>query len=422
MAAVDSNGEKKYTRLDLKPKWSVRVHFTPNRGRDYFTVSYYDEYGKRLRRVYPTRSTAEAEAEKLCRKMTRGVMPGLLLNGRERLMYERALEAARPVQLDLDMLVKDAAEARTMLGGTSLADAARFYMEHRYKVVQKTVGEVVRDLVNDRLKNGRSASYIRDLRTRLGNFAKSFKCPISSVTPENIEAYLDSTGARGHYRKNLRDAIGTLFNFARSHKYVSKDHPGVAPITKPTIQPREIRVFCPVEFENLLKSVPSRLIPPLAIGGFTAIRTAEIDRLDWSRVNLRDGYIEIIARTAKKKVRRLAPISANLKWWLMPFRKPTGPVSPYKLLSNQWGKFANRAGVKWSKNILRDSGISYRVALTGNANLVALESGNSVDIIMSNYLKCVTPSEAKKWFRIKPHPCKEAAPKDRKARNVPPKK
>ncbi len=416
MSQANCNGGKKFTAQELKPKWSVKINHTPNKGREYFTVSYYDENRKRQRRLYSDLVTAQKEAEKLRERMDRGLMPGLLLNGMERLVYERALQAARPTGLDLDILVKEAAAARSLLGTASLLDAARYHTEHQGKVLKKSVTEVVQELVEARTKNGRSAAYIRDLRTRLGDFAEAFKCPISSVTPENIEAYLDSTGARGHYRKNLRDAVGTLFNYARSRKYVAKDHSGVASITKPTLVPREVRVFTAKEFETLLNGVPSRLIPALALGGFTAIRTAELERLDWNRVKLREGYIEFNARTAKKKVRRLVPVSPNLKQWLLPFKRLTGPVSPYKLLSNQWGKFARRAGVTWSKDILRDSGISYRAALTRNANLVALESGNSVRIIMSNYLKCVTPGEAKRWFSINPpRNAKAAAKPDKRA-------
>jgi hypothetical protein len=217
MSEMNGSKSKKFTALELKPKWSVKVNYTPNKGRDYFTVSYYDEDRKRQRRTFPDAATAQAEAEKLRGRMDRGLMPGLLLVGRDRVIYERARDAARLTRLDLDLLVKEAADARTILGDASLVDAAKFYVEHQVNVIKKTVAEVVGELVNDRVKNGRAASYIRDLRTRLGNFADSFKCPISSVTPENIEAYLDSTGASGHYRKNLRDAIGTLFNHARSH-------------------------------------------------------------------------------------------------------------------------------------------------------------------------------------------------------------
>jgi integrase len=144
------------------------------------------------------------------------------------------------------------------------------------------------------------------------------------------------------------------------------------------------------------------MVPAAAIGCFTAIRSAEIQRMEWSQVNLRDGHIEIVAKKAKKKVRRIVPIPANLKGWLLPLVHATGPVCPYSRLSNQWNKFAKRAGVRWTRNVHRDSGISYAVALKRNVAEVALISGNSPAVIMSNYLKAVTELEAKKWFAIEP--------------------
>src|SRR5690606_23223771 len=130
---------------------------------------------------FPDQATAEREAGKIARKLDQGIMPGLLLNGRERLIYERAQEMTNKLGLDLDVLVATAADARSLLGDVSLVDAARFYVEHRLKVCHRTVAEVVAELVSDRLKNGKSATYIRDLRSRLGRFADVFCCPISSV-------------------------------------------------------------------------------------------------------------------------------------------------------------------------------------------------------------------------------------------------
>ncbi|MCX8154836.1 MAG: hypothetical protein N3J91_00040 [Verrucomicrobiae bacterium] len=169
MENTNVSNEEKFTKLEITPKPSVRVYHTPNSGRDYYTVSYYDEEGRRQRPMFPDRQTAEAEAEKLAKKFEKRELPGLMVNGRERLIYERALEAARPTGLDLDILVMDAVTARTTLKGVSLAEAARSYVEHSANVISKLVAEVVEELVNDRIKNGRSAPYIRDLRNRLGN-------------------------------------------------------------------------------------------------------------------------------------------------------------------------------------------------------------------------------------------------------------
>jgi hypothetical protein len=60
----------------------------------------------------------------------------------------------------------------------------------------------------------------------------------------------------------------------------------------------------------------------------------------------------------------------------MPIASATGPVTPFANLALQFAKIAKLAGVKWRKNGLRHSYISYRVAQTRNVAMVALEAGN----------------------------------------------
>ena len=57
---------------------------------------------------------------------------------------------------------------------------------------------------------------------------------------------------------------------------------------------------------------------------------------------------------------------------------------------------------KWQHNGLRHSFISYRVAMVKNVAQVALEAGNSPQMIFSNYRELVTPQDAKAWFAITP--------------------
>ena len=58
--------------------------------------------------------------------------------------------------------------------------------------------------------------------------------------------------------------------------------------------------------------------------------------------------------------------------------------------------------MKWKKNALRHSYISYRLALVQNENQVAMESGNSPDMIHHHYKQLVTQEEGREWFEIKP--------------------
>ena len=101
-------------------------------------------------------------------------------------------------------------------------------------------------------------------------------------------------------------------------------------------------------------------------------------------------------------MRRLIPITQNLKLWLQEYQQKEGPVVPFQNLSNQLLKLAKKANVRWKRNGLRHSFISYRVAVTKNVPQVALEAGNSVGIIQTNYLKLVTEELGKQWFAIVP--------------------
>ena len=54
------------------------------------------------------------------------------------------------------------------------------------------------------------------------------------------------------------------------------------------------------------------------------------------------------------------------------------------------------------KNALRHSYISYRVAEIEDVAKVALEAGNSPQMIFQHYRELVQPKEAKAWFAIVP--------------------
>jgi predicted urease superfamily metal-dependent hydrolase len=58
--------------------------------------------------------------------------------------------------------------------------------------------------------------------------------------------------------------------------------------------------------------------------------------------------------------------------------------------------------VVWRHNALRHSFCSYRLAEIKNAAQVALEAGNSPQMIFKHYRELVTEAEARQWFGIMP--------------------
>jgi integrase len=149
---------------------------------------------------------------------------------------------------------------------------------------------------------------------------------------------------------------------------------------------------------------------------FAGLRSAEIDRLDWSKVNFESGYITVDASIAKTNSRRLVPITDNLRAWLAPLAKKRGPVFDGQNLSRSIRVLVDGTRpegldengerhepvVKWKHNALRHSFCSYRLAKEKNAAQVSLEAGNSPQMIFKHYRELVTEAEATEWFGIMP--------------------
>jgi hypothetical protein len=60
------------------------------------------------------------------------------------------------------------------------------------------------------------------------------------------------------------------------------------------------------------------------------------------------------------------------------------------------------SGIKWKDNAPRHSFCSYRLAQIQDAAKVSLEAGNSPQMIFRHYRELVKPSDALKWFAVKP--------------------
>jgi integrase len=382
---------------------SVTLYESPNRGTMMYTVAYPFD-GRRQRKMRRNFEDAFALAKEIALKMADGALNVLTLEGRERFVYERAVELAGTTKMDLDVLVLRAVEAANIIGGPDhLIEAARLYQSQRRGVVHKMVSEVITELIENRRSNGASQLYLRDLRVRLENrFAVAFRVPISSITTGDIQRFLDGLKCKQRTKKNFLTTIGTLFSFAKNRGYVHEMHPGISRVEFKSAGTAKIEIFSVAEIETLLNNARQELVPVLAIGAFAGLRSEEIKRLEWTGVHFGERFIEVGADIAKNRVRRIVPMSDNLCRWLLPYRRSTGRVYTFSNLAIQFAKLAKAVNTPWRKNGLRHSFISYRVAKTENVEKVALEAGNSSAVIRSNYLKMVTGAQGRRWFSIKP--------------------
>ncbi|MFT4588588.1 MAG: integrase [Limisphaerales bacterium] len=391
----------------------VKIYFTPTKGCDSFTISFWAG-GKRVRRTFSTFETAKFEAEKAANQLTTGDIDVLTLKSQDRAAYLRAKQNLEPIGAALETATAEYADAKKQLGDVPLARAVECYLQlHPRNLTPHPVKDVVAEFLAIKEADGLSAIYLKNLRHSFRRFAAGFNCNIADITGHDLDTWMCSLKIAARSRNNLRASLKTLFNFAKARKYVPKEHDELDAVAFARVPGGDIAIFEPEEMKTILAHAHPGLIPFLAIGAFAGIRNTQIQRLEWKDIRSEDGIIEIRAGKAKTASRRVVPLLDNLKAWLLRYEKNKGLIykerPPDKEIHDLTESIRSSAEPEsenskftWKRNALRHSFISYRVSATQNVAQVALEAGNSPQIIFSNYRELVSPKAAKAWFEIKP--------------------
>jgi integrase len=386
---------------------AVKIYTDENRGSTRYTVAYYDAARRRRREFYTDLPTAKTAANLAATKLQNGEVNVLELSNQDRSNYLHAVELLRPIATRIDVAASEYAEARKVLGASgSVLEAARFYAKHHpTSLPRKKVRTVLDELLAAKRADHKSARYVSDLDNRLEKFASAFDRPIGEITAQEMQEWLVGLNLAPRSRNNFRNNIILLFNFARTRGYLVKNQPTEAEsLTKAKAGESDIEIFTPEQMAKLLSHADESLVLYIAIGGFAGLRTAEIQRLEWPEVKVEQGVIEVTAKKAKTGSRRLVPIQPNLREWILPFRRHEGPVCWLSTINQKAYDFAKGLGIEWAQNGLRHSYASYRIADAKDAASVALEMGNSPQMLFKHYRELVTPADAKKWWAIMPAP------------------
>jgi integrase len=194
----------------------------------------------------------------------------------------------------------------------------------------------------------------------------------------------------------------TLWNFAKRKGYLPRDRSTEADHME-TIKFRtgSVGIYAPDALQKALRSAPENVKPCLAIAAFAGLRTAEIARLAWEDIG--SDYITVQADKAKTGQRRLVPILPALRSFLP--EEGEGKVSPFANdthLSRALSDAFRNVKAAPVKNGLRHSFCSYRLAAVKSAPQVALEAGNSPQVIFQSYRELVTEADAAAWFAVSP--------------------
>lgn len=296
----------------------------------------------------------------------------------------------------------EASECYRLLEGrdASLFDAVHHYLRYLDQTKKSIpVGELFEEFLSIKQQDNVSSKYLADLRSKLGRFVNSFHGTlVCNLTVAQIEGWIRSltigTVSRESYRRN----VSVLLEFGRRRGYL-RANPAVD--IKIRRRPEgEVSILTPDELRNLLSKSAPEIVPYVAICAFAGLRPSEAANLLWSDIHLDTMQIEVRARHSKTRRYRLVPIQPNLGEWLMRFRSDDGSVHYSRRKFREAYKAAGMH--EWKMDILRHSYGTHRLPILKSADALALEMGNSPDVIFRHYRRPMNEASASAYFDLRP--------------------
>jgi len=381
-------------------KQTVKLYHSVNRGKAMYQLAYYFG-GRRVQKNFADKSEAKRVAKQILGGLTNDAEAVEAMATPEL----ESLVAARKVlspSYALHVAVEEHAQAVAKLGKATLREAVEFFLRHnRSDVPRLPLSEISEQFAKSREQMGLSRHYVFLCRKFTRKLAEVFPglC-LSDLTTAALDKWLGGLKLGATTKNDMRRVLGTCGNWAERHGHLLKGSSPFPGMVRYKETKSDVSIFTPEQMASLLKKADATLRPYLALGAFAGLRTAELHRLDWSEIDLDRGFITVAASKAKTRRRRLVPISENLKLWLTPIRQASGPICVHACA--QHAARVKCEGFTWAKNGLRHSFISYRLAILHDTARVALEAGNSPQVIFGHYRELVTPEAAKTWFEINP--------------------
>ena len=384
---------------------TVKIYTGTSRGQAYYQISFY-RAGRRERRTFSDKGEAKREAKVILGQLATQadeVEEAITATDIESLVAAR--EALKGIKVPLHLAVEGFAGAVKKLGTpaeplAALHEAVVFYLKH-HPIGSKRIklGELAQRYIDSRKRIGLSDARVLSVKVVMKGMKKRFSSDGYDLpTGEEVVAWMEEKytcpGTKNSYLKTLK----AFAKWAVKEKLAATETIRGVDYWKDV--KGEIEIYTPEELRSILSKAPKLAVPRVAIGAFAGMRASEIQRLDWSEINLERGFILVGALKTKTAARRLVPISDTLKAWLKPHAMDEGPV--VSLSESRINQLLRKKGIPRKRNALRHSYISYRLAQINDTPKVALECGNSPTIIFKHYRELVAPDAAKAWFGVMP--------------------
>lgn len=357
---------------------------------------------------------AKSRAKQLIEYLTKDRRESRVLSDTEYADYSAALQILRNhPNFTLAAVVAEWSAASKIVGEGSIVvacEAQKKTDERQSGFKPSSVKSVYDEFMAQLEANDASNRYLEDCRSRMRRLAEAFNGYIHNVSAKLLSDWMNGLSVSVRTRRNFRTAAVTLWKYAKERGYLPRNLETEAELVpalsrlKSGKKDAEIGIYKPEEFAKILACSPDFLLASFAIGGFAGLRSAEVHRLVWGDIH--DTHIVVRANNAKTGSRRIVPVLPALKFWLgkvekgEPKERLCARFSHENGLARAQSLAIERAGVAPVHNGLRHSFCTYRLAEVQDAAKVALEAGNSPQMLFKHYRALATADRATDWFTI----------------------
>lgn len=380
--------------------------------------------GPRLQTMRAKFAKAKKFAEQKAIDLANGEIAMLNFGPQDRASFLRVMEILLPTSMPAELAAAEYAEHYFLLRETGLTKAEAQEAIRGAAAKKKIIPRLPKDIIDEFMaakrantfgKRHSGGKWHRTLEGQLKPFGEYFGKPLNSVTAAEMETWLNGLKVKSdRTRKGYRTAISGLVSYAKHKGYVPEDWKEFAKVPVPKTGRIKKPKCSPDELARMLRLTPGKMIPFMTLQPFAGVRHEELNPedkkktpLDWSEFNFETGIVHIPPETAKtgEQGERYIQMPPNLIAWLMPYRRPSGPVCIVANTSNALDRIKKKAGIRSGKNetrnFLRKSWETYSSALKA-AEDVAGEGGHSQAVSKKHYVAATWEGPAKEWFNIFP--------------------
>lgn len=369
---------------------------------------YYVHQGKRIRKHFPSIEQAEAYRREIAAVINLGGTGAL--------------------HLDV-MMRADYTAARTLLDQNgwqdlTLLELARDFTKRtqRLAAADTPIAPLLEEFIRTKKEDeNKSARWVATLRLRCWAWVHAQAvATLQDVTREAVLALRSRPKVKPRTKVADMAAVSTFMGWLVSEKWLQTNP--LDDVKRPSTDVLNPKVLSAAQIAALLHAAREleggRLLRYFALAIYAGLRPSEIERLRPENVRLgAPAVVRVVGGKRRQRVRVVPILPTLLAWWQAGpehwpvLRRGHADAKLFDQIRRaaglvQWTHAARCKGkmisTDWQNDICRHTYISLRMAMTHDENLVAMEAGNSPDVIHAHYLSMIDDREAAAMLAILP--------------------